>query len=213
MTGSGSSSVIIADDHALVRNALRAVFDTIEGVEVVGEAADGVEAIALGKSKQPDLMTLDSAMPLANGLEAFVELRRWSPGTRFAVVTGFTGLGELSQWAGAGVDGLFLKTCPPSEMAHGFTVLLRGESYFSKAVITALEGASETAALTLRERQILHLIAAGRSNKEISEKLSISAKTVDNHRTRMMAKLNVHSIAQLIAHALKEGLLDHNTQL
>ncbi len=206
-------SVIIADDHALVRNALRDILNEIEGVKVSGEADNGIEAITLAKSTKPDLLTLDSGMPLARGMEVFGEVRRWTPETKVAVVTGFTGVGQLADWIAAGVDGLFLKTCPPDELKEGFTLLLKGGSYYSKAVMATLEEAPEQAALTMRERQILHLIAEGRSNPEIADQLSISPKTVDNHRTRMMAKLEVHSTAQLLAYALKEGLLDQNAQL
>ena len=98
-------------------------------------------------------------------------------------------------------------------MQHGFSILLDGGAYVSKAVLSSLEHRAERVELTARERQILHLIAEGLSNLEIAERLSISPKTVDNHRTRMMAKLGVHSVVQLLAFALKEGLLDSNAQL
>jgi len=129
------------------------------------------------------------------------------------VVTGFTAVGHLADWVAADVDGLFLKTCPPEEMRKGFTLVLEGGAYISKAVLEILEENSELEELTARERQILHLIAEGCSNKEIAERLGISPKTVDNHRTRLMAKLNVRSVAQLLALALKEGLLDQSQQL
>jgi len=162
---------------------------------------------------RPNLLTLDAGMPLARGMQVYGEVRRWSPETRIAVVTGFTAAGHLSDWIAADVDGLFLKTCPPEEMAHGFSVVLNGGGYVSKATLSILEGADETENLTGRERQILHLIAEGLTNKEIGERLSVSSKTIDNHRTRLMAKLGVHSVAQLLAYALKEGLLDQSRQL
>lgn len=209
----GARSVVIADDHALVRNALRTILESIDGVQIVGEAENGLEAIALAKTAHPALLTLDMAMPLARGMEVFGEARRWSPDTKIAVVTGLTASGLMADWVSAGVDGLFLKTCPPAEMRHGFELLLNGGGYYSKAVLASLRGQPRTAELTQRERQILHLIAEGCSNDNIAERLSISPKTVDNHRTRLMAKLNVHSVAQLLAFALKEGLLDQSGQL
>jgi len=209
----GARSVVIADDHALVRNALRAILESIEGVAIVGEAANGLEAIALAKTARPALLLLDMAMPLARGMEVFGEARRWSPDSRIAVVTGLTAVGLLADWVSAGVDGLFLKTCPPEEMRHGFGLLLSGGSYYSQAVLAALRNKPPTAELTQRERQVLHLIAEGCSNDNIASRLSISPKTVDNHRTHLMAKLNVHSVAQLLAFALKEGLLDQQGQL
>lgn len=209
----GARSVVIADDHPLVRNALRAILESIEGVEIAGEAANGLEAIALAKTTRPALLLLDMAMPLARGMEVYGEARRWSPDSRIAVVTGLTATGLLADWVSAGVDGLFLKTCPPAEMRHGFELLLSGGSYYSQAVLAALRDKPPTAELTQRERQILHLIAEGCSNDNIASRLSISPKTVDNHRTHLMAKLNVHSVAQLLAFALKEGLLDQQGQL
>ena len=192
---------------------MREVLDGIDDVTIIGEAENGLEAITLAKTLRPTLMTLDSGMPLARGMEVFGETRRWTPETKIAVVTGFTGVGQLADWVAAGVDGLFLKSCPPEEMQTGFTLLLEGGSYFSKAVMATLKDGADRQPLTLRERQILHLIAEGCAYAEIAERLSIRPKTVDNHRTRMMAKLNVHSVAQLLALALKEGLLDQSQQL
>ena len=196
-----------------MRNALKDIVNKVDNVVVVGEAENGVEAITLAKTRKPDLLILDSGMPLARGMEVFGEVKRWSPNTHTVVVTGFTGVGHLADWIAGGIDGLFLKTCAPDEMQEGFSLVLNGGSYYSKAVMSALEGVPDKPSLTLRERQILHLIATGQSNKEIADQLSISAKTVDNHRTRMMSKISVRSTAQLLAYALKEGLLDQNAQL
>jgi len=206
-------TVVIADDHALVRAGLKEILAALRlPVEVVGEAENGIEAIALGKSLRPDLMLLDAGMPLSRGMEAFGEVRRWSPETKLAVVTGFTAEAGLAEWISAGADGVFLKSCTPDEMAHGFALILEGERFVAAEVLRILERAEEREALSLRERQVLHLIAQGCANVAIAERLSISPKTVDNHRTRMMAKLGVHSTAQLLALALKEGLLDTNAQ-
>ena len=212
-TSSVLRTVIIADDHALVRNGLRDVLETIEETEIVGEAENGLEAISLCKSLTPTLLTLDVGMPYARGMEVYGEVRRWSPETRIAVVTGFTSVGGLADWVAAGVDGVFLKTCSPDEMRHGFSILLNGGTFVSKDVLSALETRPETADVTARERQILHLVAEGCSNAEIADRLSISPKTVDNHRTRLMSKLEVHSVAELIAYALREGLLENSRQL
>ncbi|PWJ20296.1 response regulator [Jannaschia seohaensis] len=205
--------VVIADDHALVRTGMKNILAGLDDVVVVGEAENGLEAIALAKEQRPDLLLLDAGMPLSRGMEVFGEVRRWTPETRIAVVTGFNAAGSLSDWIAAGVDGLFLKTCPPEEMATGFALLLQGEGYVSKDVLRRIQNAEAVAELSQRERQVLHLIAEGCSNAAIAERLSISAKTVDNHRTRLMAKLGVHSVGQLLAYALKEGLLDSSAQL
>jgi DNA-binding NarL/FixJ family response regulator len=205
--------IVIADDHGLVRGALKDLIADIDGAEIVGETDNGLEAITLVRLHRPDLLTLDSAMPLAKGIEVYGEVRRWSPETRIVVITGFAAVGHLADWIDAGVDGLFLKTCGTDELRKGLELVLNGGAFVSSAVMDKLESHEADTSLTTRERQILHLIAAGYSNNEIAERLSISPKTVDNHRTRMMAKLNVHSLAQLLSYALKEGLLDTNTQI
>ena len=213
MAASDLRTVVIADDHALVRNGLRDILLRLPQTEIVGEAENGLEAISLVKVLTPNLLTLDAGMPLARGMQVYGEVRRWSPDTRIIVVTGFTAAGHLADWVAADVEGLFLKTCPPEEMEHGFSVVLNGGGYISKAALAILEDVAQAENLTARERQILHLIAEGLTNKEIGERLSVSSKTVDNHRTRLMAKLGVHSVAQLLAFALKEGLLDQAQQL
>ena len=205
--------VVIADDHPLVRNALRAIYESLPGVEIAGEAENGIEALALARSVRPAILSLDAGMPLSRGMEVFGEVRRWTPETRVIVVTGFTAVGTLAEWVSAGVEGLFLKTCPPDEMRKGFELVLNGGGYVSKAVLDILRTAPEDKNLTQRERQVLHLVAEGCSNAEIADRLSISIKTVDNHRTRLMAKLEVRSVAQLLAYALREGLLDQSQQL
>lgn len=209
----GSRTVVIADDHVLIRNALCEVFNGIDGAEVTGQAEDGLAALTLCKTLKPALLTLDSAMPLARGMEVFGEVRRWAPDTRICLITGFTAQGHLADWIAAGVDGATFKSCPTDEMRAGFELIFEGGSFFSKAVMAALDGENQRPTLTLRERQILHLIAEGCGNAEIAERLTISPKTVDNHRTRLMSKLGVHSVAQLLAYALREGLLDQNAQL
>ncbi|WP_085880647.1 LuxR C-terminal-related transcriptional regulator [Antarctobacter heliothermus] len=210
---SGPWKIVIADDHALVRSGLKDIISRIDGAEIAGEAADGFEAIALGRQIRPDLMTLDAGMPRSRGMEVYGEVRRWSPDTRIAVVTGFTSARTLSEWIDAGVDGLFLKSCDPDVMHRGLEAILRGGRFIARDVAGILEGEAEIQVLTARERQVLHLIAQGCSNAAIAERLSISAKTVDNHRTRLMAKLGVHSVAELLAFALREGLLDQSAQL
>lgn len=205
-------TAVIADDHAVVRSGLRDMLESLPMLEVVGEASNGIEAIAAGKAHRPTLMTLDAGMPMSSGMEVFGEVRRWSPKTRIVVVTGFTSAGLLADWVAAGVEGLLLKTSEPDTMRRGFSVVLEGGGFIDPGARDAIEHDDARDTLTLRERQVLHLIAAGHGNAEIGERLSISPKTVENHRTRMMAKLDVHSVAQLVAYALREGLLDGVTQ-
>lgn len=200
--------VLIADDHAIVRNAVRMILASIGGVDLVGEAEDGIATVALAKRLKPDLLLLDVAMPHMSGLAAIGEIRRWSPTTRVAVLTGITRALTLSQLRASGAVGLLLKSCTPQELAEGLSALVAGEEYVAAGVRELLSPDGPAAALTMRERQILSLAAQGRTNAEIAELLHISPKTADNHRTNLMRKLDVHSAAELTSIAVREGLLD-----
>lgn len=206
-------TAVLADDHAIVRQGLAELLAGIADVAIVAEASNGIEAISLVKQHKPDLLVLDAAMPLARGIEVFAEARRWSPDTRVAVVTGFTSVSLLADWMASGVDGLFLKTCDPEELKTGFETILAGGNYVAAEIAEMLAAADGGAELTAREREVLALIAAGNQNAAIGERLSISAKTVEKHRASLMAKLGVHSVSELLVHALREGLLDEHKQL
>ena len=197
--------MLIADDHAIVRSALRQLLEAIDGVEVVAEAGDGLSAIAQTKQLKPDLLLLDVTMPHAGGLAVLGEVLRWSPATRVAIVTGVSAHGTLAELRNCGAIGVLLKTASPAELDHGLRRIIAGESYVSPALSESPLGHA-LAALTAREGQILSLVAQGRSAGEIATLLNISAKTVDNHRTNLMRKLDVHSAAELAALAVREGL-------
>ncbi|MBI1211228.1 MAG: response regulator [Alphaproteobacteria bacterium] len=205
--------VVVADDHAIVRNATRQILLELPSVEVAAEASNGIEAIAAVKKYRPELLVLDAAMPLARGIEVFADARRWSPTTKVALLTGFNAAGVLADWLDAGVDGLLLKSDPPEEMKACFEALFGGANFVSKEVAAILQAAGPRPDLTHREREVLTLIASGHANAAIGERLSISAKTVEKHRASLMAKLQVHSVAELLTYALKEGLLDEHRQL
>lgn len=206
-------TAIIADDHAIVRQSLSAILADIGTVDLVAEAQNGLETIALVKQHRPDLLLLDAAMPLARGIQVYGEARRWSPDTRVAVVTGFTSVGMLADWLSAGADGLFLKSAEPSEMKQGFMQILAGGQFVSQEVAEKLAAEPDREELTAREREVLSLIAAGHQNVAIGDALSISPKTVEKHRASLMAKLQVNSVSGLLVHALREGMLDEHSQL
>lgn len=210
---SDTARAVIADDHAVVRLAVRQILGEMGGVEIAAEVADGLAAIAAVKTHQPDLLVLDAAMPRAGGIEVFADARRWSPSTKVALLTGFTATGVLSDWLAAGVDGLLLKTSPPEEMKACFQALLNGGGFVAADVAALLEEAGPRPDLTAREREVLALVASGHGNVAIADRLSISRKTVEKHRASLMAKLDVHTVAELLVYALKEGLLDSHSQL
>lgn len=208
-----SVKVLIADDHTLIVATVKNIISQRPDVERIETAADGVTAIALVKDIQPDLLVLDLALPFASGIEILAEVRRWSKATRTLVLTGMTSAAMLQSARDAGALGIALKSTPLEVLAKGVDIVLKGESWISEDVAVILESDDNTRSFTPREAQILNMIAQGLTNGEVGRKLGISSKTVDNHRTRIMAKLGVNSRAQLLAVALKSGLLDSYLQL
>lgn len=211
--GHGVYTVVIADDHDIVRDGLRDSLAEAGAAdeaqfEVVGEARNGLEAMAQVKANRPDLLFLDVSMPLANGLEVLADLKRWSPATRIVVFTGVSSSGLLAGLVESGVDGLFGKGMPTADLIAQLPLILAGGRVVAPELAQQIAQGQSAPALTERERQTLNMIIAGKSNREIAELLCISPKTVDKHRTSLMSKLGVHSVAELMAHALREGLVD-----
>lgn len=211
-------NAIIADDHAIVRAGLKDALEKPgliepDGIKVVAEAGDGLTAIAEIRKHRPHLLLLDVSMPMAGGVEVLVEARRWSRETKVVVLTGVSAVGLVSDLIEAGVDGLFSKASDNTEFYQKLPGILRGQRHISVHFLSILEETPKLPVLTDRERQTLNMILAGRSNKEIAEGLGISIKTVDKHRTSLMQKLNVRSVPQLMARALKEGMIDPSKEL
>ncbi len=203
----GAIRIVIADDHAIVRKGLHEMLDALADVELVAEAGNGIEAIAAVKRHHPDLLMLDIAMPYASGLELIDEIRSWSPDTRIAVFTGVRTSGVMAELIDSKVEGLLLKSSPPDEISLGLTALLNDGIFISQEAQALARESREISGLTSRERQVLHQIVAGNSNADIARVLNISPKTVENHRTNLMRKLDVHSLGSLIQVALRAGLL------
>lgn len=209
---------VIADDHAIVRSGLRQAFEQpglieTDGLDVVGEAENGAEAIAAVRRHRPDVLVLDVSMPQAGGVEVLIEARRWSPDTKVVVFTGISAVGQIKALVEAGADGLFSKSASHEEMLKALPHILRGGRVIAQRFQQALDSHEPGPELTDRERQTLNLIIAGHSNREIAEGLGISIKTVDKHRTSLMAKLEVRSVTQLMARALRDGLIDPALEL
>jgi DNA-binding NarL/FixJ family response regulator len=198
--------VVIADDHVLIRQSVRLLLRAIQGVAIVAEADDGLATIALAKKFKPDLLLLDVAMPKAGGLAVIGEVKRWSPATRVAVLTGIAGASVLTQLRDSGAVGLLSKVSTAQELDYGLRRIIAGEEYVSEGLRAAVEMGGVIGGLTMRERQVLELAAQGSSNTEIAALLNISPKTAENHRTNLMRKLGVHSAAELVALVLRENL-------
>ncbi len=206
-------TIVIADDHQIVREGTKKIVASIDNTSLSGEAENGLEAIAAVKNHRPDLLILDVAMPLASGVEVFGETRRWSPETKVVLFTGFTSVGLLSNWINTGIEGMLLKSCGPEQIRECLVTVLNGGNYIAAEIVDMLKNSEDMSELTQREREVMSLIVAGNSNAEIGEKLFISIKTVEKHRGSLMGKLGVRSVADLMVVAHKEGWLDEHKQL
>jgi len=211
----GVCSAVIADDHAIIRDALSAALrdeDALQGqkVEIVGTADNGIEAIVAVRQHRPNLLMLDVTMPHAGGTEVLLEARRWSPETRVIIFTGIDARGKIAELVDIGADGVFCKGDDMGEVIRAIPRILEGARIVCSRFTRMLEEAGDLEPLTDRERQVLSQVVRGRTNREIGEALGISAKTVDRHRTSVMGKTGSRNAAELIAHALREGLIDPN---
>lgn len=206
-------TAVIADDHEIVRSGLRGALErpgAVEdfGIRVVAEAADGFETLAAVKEHAPDLLLLDLTMPLSGGAEVFNDIRRWSPDTKIVVFSSVTAGGVLSELIEAGVDGLFAKGGPNDLLYEKLPLILRGGRFVAPEVLDMIGDRQDAVSLTPRERQTLHMILQGRTTKEIAAAQGISPRTAEKHRASLMGKLEVRSVAELMARALRDGLLD-----
>jgi DNA-binding NarL/FixJ family response regulator len=208
--------VLIADDHLLVRAGIRALIESLGGVTVVGEATDGRELIELAGQLRPDIALLDISMPGLNGLEAAARIREQLPATRVIILSMHANEGYVRQALKAGATGYLLKSADAAELRAALQAVSKGEVFLSSAVSKQVVKAfvdgsadvpSPLEALTTRQREILQLIAEGRSTKEIAFTLDISAKTVETHRAQIMERLEIHDVAGLVRFAIRTGLI------
>ena len=209
--------VFLADDHTLVRAGLRALVESIEGAEVVGESGEGREALELIGTLRPDVVLLDIGMPGMNGLEVARRSSEASPRTRVIILSMHAEDTYVRQALRAGVSGYLLKGAAVSELPLALSAVMRGETYLtprvSKTVVLGMlsdgpDGPDPLEGLTRRQREILQLIAEGRSTKEIASVLDVSVKTVETHRTRLMERLGIKDVAGLTRFAIKTGLIE-----
>ncbi len=210
--------ILLAEDHAILREGIRALLCAVPGLEIVGEAEDGRQAVLLAKELQPDLMIVDLSMPLLNGTEAIRQIKRRHPQIRAIVMTVHKSDEYVRATLDAGADGYLLKDDSHQELLAAIRSVSAGGTYLSPKicgrVVSGFLGqgtcqGSNVAwdALTDREREVLKLVAEGYKNREIAERLYVSVKTVEKHRANVMKKLDVHGAAGLTAYAIENGLV------
>jgi DNA-binding NarL/FixJ family response regulator len=205
--------IVLADDHVVVRQGLRALLER-HGFEVVGEAPDGREAIRLCEGLHPDIAILDLAMPLLNGIDAAHEITKSKLGTKVVLLTMHTEGQLVAESVRAGVKGYVLKTNACDELLLAIRSVSRGEMYLTPSISSTIVEAflskdkSSAGPISGRERQVLQLIAEGKTTKEIASILGISVRTAESHRSNLMERLNIHEAAGLVRYAVRNGLID-----
>jgi two-component system, NarL family, response regulator NreC len=204
--------VLIADDHQIMRQGLKGLLER-EGFKVVAEAGDGREAIRQAETSHPDVVILDLAMPGLNGVDAAREITRAERRTKAILLTMHKEDPYVLQALNAGISGYVLKTQAASELVQAIREVARGSIYLSpgvsRAVVDAYKAKSELPPdpLSPREREVLQLVAEGKTTKEVAGVLGISVKTAESHRTRIMEKLDIHETASLVRYAIRRGLI------
>lgn len=209
------TTVILVDDHAMMRGGIRSILQQIEGISVVAEAASGREAIDLARQHAPDIVLIDIGMPDLNGVEATRKIRALDPRIAIIALSMHSDRRFVTGMLDAGARGYLLKTCDADELLRAIDAVRRGKVYVTADLTHVLvdrlhpdsrEGPPPPDALTPREREVLQLIAEGLTSKEIGARIGTSLKTVETHRTSIIRKLDLHSIADLTRYAIREGL-------
>jgi two-component system, NarL family, response regulator NreC len=206
--------VLLADDHTIVRQGLKLILSSRADLEVVGEAANGREVLDLAERLKPDVILMDVAMPELNGIEATRRLNQISPRTKVLALSMHKEAVYVREILKAGARGYILKDAIDTELVNAIQSVARGDGYISPAISGALLSdyrqnlTDPLDLLSTREREVLQLIAEGKTNKEVATRLNLSVYTVDSHRGKIMEKLNLHSAGELVRFAVKNGLVD-----
>lgn len=207
-------SVLLADDHTLVRAGIRALVEKLSDVEVIAEAKDGREALHLIREHRPDLVLMDIAMPGLNGYEATSRISKEFPDVRVIILSMYANEEYVREAVHAGAAGYLLKRCAAAELEKAIKTVAGGDSYFSPLVTEHVNDGGRPGTdravlerLTSRQREILQLIAERHSTKEIAQVLGISVKTVETHRAQLMDRLGIHDVPGLVRFAIRTGLV------
>ena len=219
MDANSKITVLLADDHVVIREGLRMLLDTSGDIRVVAEADNGITAVRLAKELKPEVVVLDLAMPQMTGADATKEILEALPATKILILSTYGTEDCVDQAIQEGAFGYLIKQTASQELIKAIREAKRGNHYFSPSISKRFQtqqrdsflrnGAprKDTPRLTTRETEVLQLIAAGYANKQIADSLDISIKTVEKHRQQMMAKLNIHEVATLTRYAISKGLV------
>jgi len=225
MNASKHITVLLAEDHMIVREGLRSILDAEGDIEVVGQAQDGRQAVDLAKTLLPEVIVMDIAMPRLNGLEATRQILKSAPATRILILSAHSDDAYVEQVMALGAAGYLIKQTSLLILAKAIREASKGNTFFSPSIAKRLrdkdnrsldrEGlhSKKIATLTSREVEVLQLIAEGKANKETAAELKISIKTVEKHRQALMEKLNIHDIASLTRYAISAGIIESSVQL
>ena len=210
--------ILLADDHNVLRKGLRRILEEQPDLEVVGEASDGREAVALNAKLRPDIVVMDIAMPLMNGLEATRQILQRNASVNVLILSMYSDENYVVQVLRAGARGYLLKDTAEEDLITAVRAVAKGQPFFSPKIAKLLmgdsiqrlrtEGMSDSYdLLTPREREVLQLIAEGKSNKEAAASLFVSPTTIETHRARIMDKLDLHSTADIVLYAVRKGIV------
>lgn len=210
--------VLLADDHAIVRRGMRSLLETQPTLEVVGEAADGLEAVRMCEEQKPDLMILDIAMPKLNGIEVAARCLKSHPSTAVIMLSMHADESYIMRSLNAGARAYLVKDSTDEDLLPAIRAVASGKSYFSPAVTALLaeeyvhqlqeRGLTDSYhLLTDREKEVLQLLAEGRSNKEVATLLDVGLSTIETHRSNLMQKLNLHNTAEIVLYAVRKRLI------
>jgi DNA-binding NarL/FixJ family response regulator len=212
------TKVLLADDHGVVRKGLRFILEQEPDFTVAGEAADGREAVRLARELEPDVIVMDIAMPQLNGIDATAQIVKQNPRTNVLVLSMHNDETYLLRALEAGARGFLLKDTAEEDLVRAVRVAAQGKPFFSPAIAQALledymrnlqqrNQQDSYSLLTDREKEVLQLLAEGRSNKEVAQLLNLSVYTVETHRTRIMQKLDLHNTAELVLYAVRKKII------
>jgi len=216
---------LLADDHTIVREGLRALLLSDSGIQVVGEAHDGREAVSMAAALHPDVVVMDIAMPILNGLEATRQILSSAPATKVIILSAHSDDAYIDRVATLGAVGFLIKQTSAQILAKAIHEVMAGNTFYSPKVAKRLHDHYKTpdkiggllikkaTGLTPRELEVIQLIAEGHANKQVADKLKISIKTVEKHRQHLMDKLNIHDTAGLTRYAIAQGIIESSVQV